>query len=308
MNRPILVVMAAGLGSRFGGAKQVEPVGRQGEILLDYSVYDAKRAGFQRVVFIVNEATEAVFHEKIGRKIGQHMEVSYVKQDLYDIPDGFSVPEERKKPWGTGHAVLSCRNLIDAPFVVINADDYYGPNSFQLLYDAITEVETNQTPARYLMAGYRLEKTLTENGHVARGICSLDENGFLSSIVERTYVVRRPEGTSFSEDGGKTFQVLPENSTVSMNCWCFPPSFMACLEEQFPSFLKRTLQENPLKGEFFLPDVVRNMMQEGKAEVRVLQSSDQWYGVTYRADKESVVDAIRSMVEQGLYPENLWKA
>ena len=306
MSQPILVVMAAGLGSRFGGAKQVEPVGEQGEILLDYSVYDAKRAGFARVIFIVNEATESVFHEKIGKRISQHMQVSYVKQDLYDVPEGFSVPEGRKKPWGTGHAVLSCRNLIDAPFAVINADDYYGPSSFQLLYNAIPEVEAHITPARYLMAGYQLDKTLTENGHVARGICSLDQNGFLSSIIERTYVVRRSDGIAFSEDQGKSFQSLPGNSTVSMNCWCFPPSFLSSLAEQFPHFLTKTLRENPLKGEFFLPDVVRKMMQEQKAEVRVLHSPDQWYGVTYREDKENVVRAVRSMVKKGLYPKNLW--
>ncbi len=307
MNQPILVVMAAGLGSRFGGAKQVEPVGKNGEILLDYSVYDAKRAGFQRVIFIVNEATETIFHDQIGKRIGRHMEVSYVRQDLHDIPNGFSVPLERKKPWGTGHAVLSCRKLIDAPFVVINADDYYGPHSFQLLYNAMEEVANQIVPSRYLMTGYQLEKTLTENGHVARGICAIDPSGFLQNIVERTFVVKHPEGAAWSEDQGKTFHILPQNTIVSMNCWCFPPAFLHELEEQFPLFLKKNEQENPLGGEFFLPSVVQNLMQEGKAKVRVLQSLDQWYGVTYREDKKSVIDGISQMTASGLYPNVLWK-
>jgi dTDP-glucose pyrophosphorylase len=306
MSQPILVVMAAGLGSRFGGAKQVEPVGENGELLLDYSVYDAKRAGFQRVIFIVNEATESIFHEKFGRRIGRHMSVAYVRQDLYDIPSGFTVPEGRKKPWGTGHAVLSCRNLVDAPFVVINADDYYGPHSFQLLYDAISEVEHSAHPARYLMAGYGLDKTLTENGHVARGICEIDQRGFLRSITERTFVVKRPDGIGWSEDNGETFCLLPDHCTVSMNCWCFSHTFLSELELQFPAFLEKALSNNPLGGEFFLPDAVRYLMQQGKAEVRVLQSPDQWYGVTYREDKESVVDAIRTMTKEGLYPSRLW--
>ena len=300
------MVMAAGLGSRFGGAKQVEPVGQNGEILLDYSVYDAMRAGFRRVVFIVNDATEAIFRDVIGKRMERHMEVTYVKQALSDLPAGFSVPEGRKKPWGTGHAVLSCRHAVDAPFAVINADDYYGPESFRLLYDACSEVEANASPARYLMAGYRLDKTLTENGHVARGVCETDENGFLKSIVERTHVVRRPEGVAFSEDGGATFHPLPADSTVSMNCWCFPPSFLRELEARFPAFLKKTLAENPLSGEFFLPDVVRALMEAGKARVRVLQSPEQWYGVTYREDKARVVEAVRTMTEAGKYPSALW--
>lgn len=306
MNQPILVVMAAGLGSRFGGAKQVEPVGENGALLLDYSVYDAKRAGFERVIFIVNEATESIFHEKVGRRIGRHMSVSYVRQELHDIPGEFTVPNERKKPWGTGHAVLSCRNLVDAPFVVINADDYYGPHSFQLLYNAVCEVEGSVNPARYLMAGYELKKTLTEHGHVARGICEIDQRGFLQNIIERTFVVKRPDGIGWSEDQGKTFSILPEPCTVSMNCWCFPSSFLSELELQFPNFLEKALKDDPLGGEFFLPSAVRLLMQQGKTKVRVLQSPDQWYGVTYREDKEGVVTAVRSMTKNGLYPSSLW--
>lgn len=305
MKEPYLVVMAAGLGSRFGGPKQVEPVGEHGEILLDYSVFDAMRAGFRKVVFIVNEATEEIFREKIGRRMQKYLSVSYARQSLSDLPTGFALPSERKKPWGTAHAVLSCRDIVDAPFVVINADDYYGPESFSLLYQALPQVQDGPV-ARYLMAGYRLENTLTDNGHVARGVCVTDEEGFLKDITEHTYLERHPEGPASSFDEGKSFVSLPGDTTVSMNCWCFSPGFLAELRDGFPTFLRRTLSENPLKGEYFLPEVVNTMMREGRAKVRVLKSPDKWYGVTYRADKPEVAKAISQMTKEGKYPEKLW--
>lgn len=306
MKEPFLVVMAAGLGSRFGGPKQVEPVGAHGEILLDYSVYDAMRAGFRNVVFIVNEKTEEIFRERIGRRMKKQMSVFYVRQSLSDLPAGFRLPPERQKPWGTAHAVLSCREVVDAPFAVINADDYYGPESFSLLYRALSQVQDGPV-AQYLMAGYRLENTLTDNGHVARGICVTDENGFLQSITEHTYLERHAGGPASSFDGGKSFVSLPADTIVSMNFWCFAPGFLTELQNEFPAFLKRALQENPLKGEYFLPDVVNTMMREKRAKVYVLKSPDRWYGVTYRADKPEVERAIAQMVKQGIYPEQLWE-
>lgn len=305
MKEPYLVVMAAGLGSRFGGPKQVEPVGENDQILLDYSVYDALRAGFRKVVFIVNEATEEAFRARIGRRIANFLSVSYVRQSLTDLPPGFAPPADRKKPWGTAHAVLSCREIVDAPFVVINADDYYGPESFSLLYGALPEVEDGPV-ARYLMAGYRLENTLTENGHVARGVCATDAEGYLKDITEHTYLERHVDGPAASFDGGKTFAPLPGDTTVSMNCWCFSPGFLRELWDGFPAFLEKTLAEDPLKGEYYLPHAVNALMQAGRAKVRVLRSPGKWYGVTYREDKPAVAAAIARMTKDGLYPNQLW--
>lgn len=306
MNKPILVVMAAGMGSRYGGLKQIDPVSDKGEIILDFSLYDALMAGFEKVIFIIKEENERDFRNLIDDRAGRRLQVEYAFQKLDDIPAGYRVPEGRVKPWGTCHAVLSARDLIDGPFAVINADDYYGPGAFQSIY-AFLEGAADGSKYQYCMVGYRLENTLTENGHVARGVCSVSGDGYLQDIVERTRIMRREEGIAFSEDEGKTWQPLAADTIVSMNFWGFTRSFVDEMEARFPAFLDRALAENPMKGEYFLPGVVDQLLGEEKASVRVLPSRDKWYGVTYKEDKQSVVDALQAMKDRGLYPEKLWK-
>lgn len=306
MNKPILVVMAAGMGSRYGGLKQIDPVSDKGEIILDFSLYDALMAGFEKVIFIIKEENERDFRNLIDDRAGRRLQVEYAFQKLDDIPAGYRVPEGRVKPWGTCHAVLSARDLIDGPFAVINADDYYGPGAFQSIY-AFLEGVADGSKYQYCMVGYRLENTLTENGHVARGVCSVSGDGYLQDIVERTRIMRREEEIAFSEDEGKTWQPLAADTTVSMNFWGFTRSFVDEMEARFPAFLDRALAENPMKGEYFLPGVVDQLLGEEKASVRVLPSRDKWYGVTYKEDKQSVVDALQAMKDRGLYPEKLWK-
>ncbi len=305
MKKPVLVIMAAGMGSRYGGLKQIDPVDPQGHIIMDFSLYDAKKAGFEKVVFIIKKENEKDFRERIGDRISQIMEVSYVFQDLNNIPEGYQVPEGRVKPWGTGHAVLSCLGCVDAPFAVINADDYYGSHAFQVIYDFLTTHQDDEK-YHYTMVGYILENTLTENGHVARGVCETDENGYLVDIHERTHIERRGDVTAYTEDDGATWTEIPEGSTVSMNMWGFTESMLTELKNRFEPFLKDALKTNPLKGEYFLPFVVDELLKEGKADVKVLKSTDRWYGVTYKEDKPVVEAAIRRLKAEGLYPENLW--
>lgn len=306
MKKPILIIMAAGMGSRYGGLKQIDPVSDQGEIILDFSLYDAHMAGFEKAVFIIKKENEADFRALIDDKAGRYMEVDYAFQQLEDIPAGYAVPEGRMKPWGTCHAVLSARHLIDGPFAVINADDYYGPGAFASIYDYLEHARDDEK-YRYCMVGYQLENTLTENGHVARGVCQVSEEGYLEDIVERTKIMRRGGAIAYTEDDGESWHELAEGTTVSMNFWGFTQSFVREMEERFPAFLDKALAENPLKGEYFLPGVVDQLIQAQKASVRVLTSHDKWYGVTYKEDKESVVDALQSMKDKGLYPEKLWK-
>ncbi|WP_251614126.1 sugar phosphate nucleotidyltransferase [Senimuribacter intestinalis] len=306
MNKPVLVIMAAGMGSRYGGLKQIDPISDRGEIILDFSLYDAMMAGFEKVIFIIKKENEEDFRRLIDQRAGKYMKVEYAFQELTDIPQGYQVPAERVKPWGTCHAVLSARKLIDGPFAVINADDYYGPGAFQIIYDYLDQAK-DDGKYRYCMVGYNLEKTLTENGHVARGVCKVGENGQLLDIVERTKIMYRDGGIAFTEDDGVTWQALEEGTTVSMNFWGFTESFVREMEERFPAFLDKALVENPLKGEYFLPGVVDQLIKEDKATVKVLHSHDKWYGVTYKEDKQSVVDALQSMKDKGLYPEKLWK-
>lgn len=306
MKKPILIIMAAGMGSRYGGLKQIDPVSDQGEIILDFSLYDAHMAGFEKAVFIIKKENEVDFRALIDEKAGKYMEVDYAFQQLDDIPAGYTVPEGRVKPWGTCHAVLSARNLIDGPFAVINADDYYGPGAFASIYDYLEQAKDDEK-YRYCMVGYQLENTLTENGHVARGVCQVSKDGYLEDIVERTKIMRRGDAIAYKEDDGESWHELAEGTTVSMNFWGFTESFVREMEERFPAFLDKALAENPLKGEYFLPGVVDQLIQEQKASVRVLTSHDKWYGVTYKEDKESVVDALQSMKDKGLYPEKLWK-
>ncbi|HIX29663.1 MAG TPA: nucleotidyltransferase [Candidatus Blautia stercoravium] len=306
MKKPVLVVMAAGMGSRYGGLKQIDPVDKQGHIIMDFSIYDAVKAGFEKVVFIIKKENEADFKAAIGDRMSKVIEVEYVFQDLHNLPEGYEVPEGRVKPWGTGHAILSCLGTVDAPFAVINADDYYGSHAFQMIYDYLTSHEDDEK-YRYTMVGYVLENTLTENGHVARGVCVTDENGYLQEINERTHIEKRGDETAYTEDDGATWTVIPEGSIVSMNMWGFSQSILKELEDRFAKFLDENLEGNPMKCEYFLPFVVDELLREDKATVQVLKSLDKWYGVTYKEDKPVVVAAIQALKDSGLYPEKLWE-
>ncbi|RHQ90094.1 nucleotidyltransferase [Ruminococcus sp. AF21-42] len=304
MEQPVLVVMAAGMGSRYGGLKQIDPVDKEGHIIMDFSVYDAVKAGFKKVIFIIKKENEADFKAAIGDRLSKHLDVTYVFQDLKNLPEGYEVPEGRVKPWGTGHAVLSCIDEIDGPFAVINADDYYGANAFRMAYDFLTQNQDEDGIYRYMMVGYKLENTLTENGHVARGVCVTDEEGHLQKIHERTHIERHEGSVAYTEDEGKTWTALPQDSTVSMNMWGFSESILKELKARFPKFLEENLPVNPMKCEYFLPFVVDELLGENKATVKVLKSMDKWYGVTYKEDKPVVVAAIQRMKDEGLYPQD----
>ncbi len=304
MKQPVLVVMAAGMGSRYGGLKQIDPVDKEGHIIMDFSVYDAVKAGFKKVIFIIKKENEADFKAAIGDRLSKHLDVTYVFQDLKNLPEGYEVPEGRVKPWGTGHAVLSCIDEINGPFAVINADDYYGANAFRMAYDFLTQNQDEDGIYRYMMVGYKLENTLTENGHVARGVCVTDEEGHLQKIHERTHIERHEGSVAYTEDEGKTWTALPQDSTVSMNMWGFSESILKELKARFPKFLEENLPVNPMKCEYFLPFVVDELLGENKATVKVLKSMDKWYGVTYKEDKPVVVAAIQRMKDEGLYPQD----
>ena len=272
---------------------------------MDFSIFDAKRAGFEKVVFIIKKENEKDFREVIGKRMAKHMEVAYVFQDLHNLPEGFSVPEGRVKPWGTAHAVLSAIDEIDGPFAVINADDYYGRHAFQTIYDYLSTHEDDDK-YRYTMVGYELQNTVTDNGHVARGICQVSADGKLEGIQERTRIEKREGKIAFTEDDGETWTYVPGETLVSMNMWGFTRSILEEIQKGFPAFLEKGLAENPMKCEYFLPTVVDNLEKAGRAEVSVLSSKDKWFGVTYKEDKPVVVEAIRKMKEDGLYPEKLW--
>ena len=305
MQKPVLVIMAAGMGSRYGGLKQIDPVDAQGHIIMDFSIFDAKRAGFEKVVFIIKRENEADFKEAIGKRIEKVMDVEYVFQDIHNIPQGFEIPEGRVKPWGTAHAVLSAINVIDGPFAVINADDYYGRDAFQKIYDYLSSHEDDEK-YRYTMVGYQLENTLTENGYVSRGVCSMNDAGELVSVTERTRIEKKGDGAAYTEDDGATWTVLPKNSIVSMNMWGFTASFLQEIKNGFVAFLQEGLKANPMKCEYYLPAVVSRLLEEDKATVAVLESEDKWYGITYKEDKPMVVKAIQQLKDSGLYPESLW--
>ncbi len=305
MKKPVLIIMAAGMGSRYGGLKQIDPIDKDGHIIMDFSIYDAVRAGFEKVIFIIKKENEADFRECIGNRIEKQVQVEYVFQDLHNLPEGYEAPEGRVKPWGTGHAVLSCLEAVDGPFAVINADDYYGQKAFQMIYDFLT-THQDKEKYQYTMVGYLLKNTLTENGHVARGICRTDENGKLLNITERTRIEKREDGPAYTEDNGASWVSLAEDTIVSMNMWGFTASLLEELRVRFSDFLKKNLTENPLGCEYFLPFVVDELLQEKKAEVTVLKSCDCWYGVTYKEDKPVVMDAVRRLKEEGYYPRKLW--
>lgn len=304
--KPVLVIMAAGMGSRYGGLKQIDPVDEYGHLIIDFSLYDAIEAGFEKVIFIIKRAIEAEFKEHIGNRIAKQMEVEYVFQELELLPEGYSIPEGRQKPWGTGHALLCCAPYIQTPFAVINADDYYGKSAFRTIYHQLCTMQDDDI-CHYTMVGYSLYHTLTEHGHVARGICSVDKQGMLTDIRERTHIEQRGDTACYTEDNGKTWNPLARETIVSMNLWGFTPSIFPELQQRFAVFLSQQLPLNPHKEEFFLPFTVNEMLSEGKAEVSVLTSSDHWYGVTYKEDKEKVTAAIRSLKEQKQYPKQLWK-
>lgn len=304
--KPVLVIMAAGMGSRYGGLKQIDPVNREGDLIIDFSIFDAVEAGFEKVVFIIKKAIEKDFKEHIGNRMDQHVKVEYVYQELDKLPEGFEVPEGREKPWGTGHAILCCKDVIDGPFAVINADDYYGKTAFKMIYDQLA-AHADDEKYQYTMVGYELYNTLTENGHVARGICSTDENRKLLDIHERTRIEKHGARAEYTEDDGETWTYLPEGTIASMNMWGFTGSILKELDSRFSTFLKENLPVNPIKCEYFLPFVVDELLKEGKAEVTVLKSVDRWYGVTYKEDKAMVVKAIQALKDAGLYPVNLWE-
>ena len=302
MEKPVLVIMAPGIGSRYGGLKQIDPIDEQGHIIMDFSIYDALAAGFEKVVFIIKKANEEAFKECIGNRMSDKIKVEYVYQELEKLPEGFSVPDGREKPFGTGHAILCCKDVLDGPFAVINADDYYGKHAYQAIYDYLTSHQDDEK-YRYAMIGYYLKNTLTENGHVARGVCRTDSEGFLTGIDERTHIEKQGEKAVFTEDDGQTWTEVSMDSTVSMNMWGFSKSILRELEDGFVEFLKNDLPANPKKAEYFLPFAVDDLLAQGKASVQVLNSQDKWYGVTYKEDKEMVVNAISRLKKEGLYPE-----
>ena len=306
MKKPVLVIMAAGMGSRYGGLKQIDPVDKEGHIIMDFSIYDAKRAGFKKVVFIIKRENEKDFKEAVGCRMEQVMDVAYAFQDIDNIPEGFQVPEGRVKPWGTAHAVLSAMDEVGGPFAVINADDYYGRHAFQAIYDYLTTHEDDDK-YRYTMVGYRLKNTVTDNGHVSRGICELDSKKQLVAINERTRIEKRDGGIAYSEDDGETWNQLDPDTLVSMNMWGFTHSILDEIEKGFSTFLRKGLEENPMKCEYYLPSVVSDLLADDRAAVTVLESEDKWYGVTYKEDKPVVVAAIRTLKEEGIYPQKLWE-
>ena len=306
MNKPTLVIMAAGMGSRFGGLKQIEPVSGKDEIILDFSLFDAHRAGFDRAVIIIKRENEEDFRRLIDHKAGKHMEIEYAYQDINDIPEGFEVPEGRTKPWGTAHAVLAARHLVKGNFCVINSGDYYGPEAFKVMYDFLAENSDEEGRYNYSMVGYEVQNTLTENGHVSRGVCQETEDGYLADIVERTKIMHHEGAIAYTEDDGETWAEVPEGTTVSMNFWGFTPSILREMEAGLPAFLTEALANNPQKGEYLLPKCVDELIKAGRAQAKVLKSHDRWYGVTYKEDKESVVAALQALKDKGLYPQTLW--
>ena len=303
MNGPILVIMAAGLGSRFGGNKQITPVDEQGHIIIDYSIYDAVRAGFGRVVCVVRPQDEEAFHAAIGARIAPFVDLKYAYQTLDMIPAGFTVPEGRVKPWGTGHAAMCADKWIDRPFAVINADDYYGRESFERMSAFLQE---KRSSGEHAMVGFKVENTLTENGSVSRGICERDGD-MLTAVVERVSIVPREGGAAFTEDGGETYTFIPAGTIVSMNFWGFQPDAVGYMHSYFTDFLRGdAFRANPLKAEYYLPSIPNRMMEDGTGTTRVLPTDEKWYGVTYREDLPKVQAAIAQMKAEGKYPEELW--
>ncbi len=304
VSEPMLVIMAAGIGSRYGGLKQIDPVGPNGEMIIDYSIYDAVQAGFRKVVFIVRQEILEEFSTRIGNKLEGKCDVSYVIQRLDDIPRGFSVAAKRSKPWGTAHAVFACRDVIDAPFAVINADDFYGRASYQILHSYLLSARDSEDKYDYCMVAYRLGNTLTSHGHVARGICTVSRDGYLTDIRERKQIQLFDSGVLYTEDGENWVEISPE-TPVSMNMWGFTPSLIPELETRFALFLKQ--MPDPAKSEYLLPELISDLIAERRARVSVLPTTEEWFGVTYRDDRAEVREKLRGFIQQGLYPTELWR-
>ena len=300
MQEPTLVILAAGMGSRFGGLKQITAVDDHGHAIIDFSLYDAYRAGFRKVVFIIKHEIEEDFKNAVGRRMEKYFDVKYVFQQLDRLPEGYSVPEGRVKPWGTGHAVMCFVGVVDGPFAVINADDFYGPTAYSTLFDFLKE---DRAENEHAMVAYELRKTVTENGSVARGICSV-ENGYLTDVVERTHIEKRGDDAAFTEDG-VNFVPVSGSVPVSMNCWGFGKAMLQELNDRFPAWLDENLPVNPLKCEYFLPFVANSIIKEGKGSVRILNCHETWHGITYKEDMGSVVNYLAELRRQGVYPEAL---
>ena len=306
--KPVLVVMAAGMGSRYGGLKQIDPVGSQGEAILDYSLFDAYEAGFETAVIIIKEAIRKDFMDTVGKRLEKcPMEIRYAYQEMEKLPEGFAVPEGRVKPFGTSHAILCAAEEIgDAPFAVINSDDYYGKSAFKTIFDYLSTAKDGEK-MDFCMVGYLLGNTVTDHGSVSRGVCMADENGYLTDIQERTRIEKQPDGIRYTEDDGNTWTDLSFDTLVSMNMFGFTPAFLDAIKAGFPEFLTNQLPANPMKAEYLLPRSVDGLLKAGKATVRMLQSADRWYGVTYAADKPMVVAALAKLTQEGKYPDGLWK-
>lgn len=304
---PILVVMAAGLGSRYGGNKQIDTISNEGDIIMDFSLFDARRAGFKKVIFVINEALKPILEDHLKSTIGDMMDYHFVFQKLSDIPDEFKVPDGRVKPWGTGHAIYSVRDYIDAPFAVINADDYYGNEAFQLIYNFLSN-KADKT--HHCMVGFNIENTLSENGSVSRGICK-EKNNYLTYIEEHTDVHREKDGTFKDVITGKNMKgecdIIPDGTSVSMNLWGFGQEYIDAIKKDLSEALRDILNNNPLKGEFYLPTSIGNQVAENKASVEILHSPDRWFGVTYKEDKPLVVATIEEMKQARIYPRILWE-
>lgn len=305
MEKPTLVILAAGMGSRYGGLKQIDPVDDKGHKIIDFSIYDAVRAGFDKVVFIIKKENEKDFRECVGNAVSKHIAVDYVFQELDKVPEGFQIPEGRVKPWGTAHAILCCKDVVKEPFAVINADDYYGRSAFDELYKFLTTHEDDEK-YRYAMVGYQLGNTLTDNGSVARGICVTDDDGYLVELAERTKIVKTEKAAAFTEDDGETWTEVALDTPVSMNMWAFSPSIIGELQAAVDRFFAEEVEKNPLKSECFLPIEVDKLLKAGKATVEVLHSADKWFGVTYKEDKPFVMESIRNLKDAGVYPDVLW--
>ncbi len=306
MSKPTLVVMAAGIGSRYGGIKQIDPVGPSGEILLDYSVFDALHSGFEKVVFVIRKEIEEVFRERVDLTIRARCEIEYVIQSLEAVPEGFDVPPTRKKPWGTAQAVLLCKNVVHDPFGVINADDFYGQASFLTLKRHLSNAQDRDEIYDIGLVGYRLDHTLTEHGHVSRGVCAVSPEGYLMTIDERKRIKRFGNIVKYAKDDG-TWIEIPADSTVSMNMWGFTLGIFTELRGRFPHFLQERADDIE-SAEYLLPDVVGELVRKNRARVRVLPTSARWLGVTYPEDKTAVRKGIQDLISRGVYPKDLWKA
>ncbi len=302
MRKPMIVVMAAGMGSRFGGLKQLEPIGKQGEVILDYSIYDAKRAGFETVVFVINHRIEKEFKEKVGDRISKVMNVRYAYQEVDQVPKGIEVPQGRVKPWGTAHCVVVSKEVIDQPFAIINADDFYGKEAFKVMFDYLSSL---QEDGSYAMVGYPLKNTVSEFGSVSRGLCQVDGHNQLVDIVEKTEIYKRDNRIEYNENG--QFVSVDPNTYVSMNFWGFHEGFVNRVEKHFEKEIVEVLKKNPEKGEVYLPSVVKEQIKNHEASVTVLKCDSQWYGITYQEDKSFVVESLNKLIKNGDYENPLWR-